>query len=56
MILREINFCESRSSNSAIFAIVVALNFDFYAFLPSLKAKTAVLELQKSSKLISRKI
>ena len=32
-ILREINFEDSRSAKSAVFAITEALNFDFYEFL-----------------------
>ena len=38
MILRETNFGDSRSSKIAIFAILGALNFDFYEFLHVLKA------------------
>ena len=69
-ILREINFEGSRSAKSAILTLLEALNFDFSEFLHILKgecyqinkiqspkmAKSPVLELLHSSKLISRKI
>ena len=68
--LREIDFGNSRSGKSAILTHFEALNFEFYVFLHFLKAvidqinqmqslkmaKTSVLELLDSSKLISRKI
>ena len=38
-ILRESNFTESRSAESAVFAILKALNFDFYEFLHFLEAE-----------------
>ena len=69
-ILREISFQDSRSAKSAISTHLEALNFDFCEFLHFLKvgidqishfrapkvAKTAVLGLLDSPKLISRKI
>ena len=39
MIFREINFVDSRSTKSAIFTHLEALNFDFYGFLQFLKAE-----------------
>ena len=71
MILREINFGDARSAKSASFTHLEALNFGFYEFFCTLRriqftkptksraskmAKTAVLELFDSLKLISRKI
>ena len=60
MILREITFMDSRSTNSAISTHLEALNFDFDEFLHVLKAskmaKTAVLALLHSPNMISRKI
>ena len=38
-ILREINFGDSRSAKSAIKTHLEALHFDFYEFLPFLKAE-----------------
>ena len=66
LILREINFRESKSSKTAIFALLESLNFDFYEFwhfwrfkLTKFRApkvaKISVLELLDSPKLISRK-
>ena len=69
-ILREINFWDSRSAKSAILAKLKALNCEVYEILHFLKAKfaksiifkapkiakTAVLDLLDSPKLISHKI
>ena len=69
-ILREINVWDSRNANSAVLTHLEALNFDSYEFLHFLKAeiyqihniqspkiaKTAVLALLDSPKLILRKI
>ena len=69
-ILRETNFGDSKSAKSAINTHLEDLNLAFYEFLHFLEAgiyqinkiqspkmaKTAVLELQSSPKLISRKI
>ena len=69
-ILREINFEDFRSAESTILTHLVPLNFDFYELLHFLKAeidqnskiqnskmaKTAVLQLLDSPKLISRKM
>ena len=69
-ILREINFGDSRSANSAILSHLETLNFDFWEFWYFVKAgndqkikiqilkmeKMAVLELLGHQNLISRKI
>ena len=39
LILREINFRDSKSEKSAIFAILEALDFEFYEFLHLLKVE-----------------
>ena len=70
LILREINFGDSKSAKYAILSQLEALNFDFYDFVHFLKvenyqinkmrafeiAKMAVFLLPQSLKLISRKI
>ena len=69
LILREINFGDSRSAKSTILTHLEALNFDFHAFshlnaeIDQIKksrapeiAKIAVLELLHFPNLISRKI
>ena len=70
-ILREINFWDSRREKAAVSTYLEALNFNSYEFLPFLKteiyqinknlepqkyAKTTVLELLDSPKMILRKI
>ena len=69
-ILREINIGDSGNAKSAISTHFKALNFDFYEFLHFLNAeiatstkfrapkmaKSAVLEVQDSPELFSRKI
>ena len=47
-ILREINFRDSRTAKSAFFAILEALNLDFYEFLHFLKSEIYQLSQIKS--------
>ena len=54
MILREINFGESRISKVAVLVKLVTLNFLFGKFAPSKNAK--IHKYQNSDTLISRKI
>ena len=44
-ILREINFGDSRSAKTAVFAIFGALNFDFYEYLHF--SKTEIYQINK---------
>ena len=49
-ILREINFGEFKSAQSAVFAILEALNFYFYGFLHFLNIKITEFKAPKMSK------
>ena len=55
-ILREINFVDSRSAKTAVFAILGAVNFVNLVIFSLKNAKNGSFALLESIKLISRKI